>query len=103
MRATRAKRVLPAYITENCVFFGTTRVTPRVAARSHEETLGRESVVEVSNVFAVAVVEQRRPALVNAEDTFARLAPAGMRHLRIDVGPEAVFARLQLLPETDRA
>ena len=57
-----------------------------------------EALVEVGDVFAVAVEQQRRPPLAGADHLLGRLAPARMRHLRIDVGPEAVFGRLQRLP-----
>src|SRR5262249_36379774 len=44
-----------------------------------------------------------RPPLASADDLFGGLAPARVRHLRIDVRPEAVFGRLQRLPQALRA
>src|SRR6185437_3353758 len=56
-------------------------------------------LVNVGDLLAIAVVNQRRPALAGADDLFAGLAPARMRHRRVDVGPEAVFRRLQSFPQ----
>ena len=66
--------------------------------RSRPQPLFLQALVQVGDVFAVAVEQQRRLALVGADDLLGRLAPARMRDLRIDVGPEAVFGRLQRLP-----
>src|SRR5262245_11873150 len=65
---------------------------------SRPQALFLEPLVEVGNVFAITVEQQRRLALAGADELFRRLAPAWMRDLRIDVGPEAVFRRLQRLP-----
>src|SRR5829696_8871725 len=73
--------------------------------RSHEQPLLLvvEAVVHPRDVFAVAVVEQRRAHLIGAEDLLGRLAPARMRHLRVDVRPEAVLVCRERLPEALRA
>src|ERR1044072_2060519 len=68
----------------------------------HEELFRFAVGVEPGHELAVAVVEQGRDALVAAQRLLRRLAPARMRHLRVHVGPEAVLARLQLLPERGR-
>src|SRR5215211_811872 len=72
--------------------------------RSHEQALLLvvEAVVHPGDVFAVAVVEERRARLVGAEDLLGRLAPARMRHLRVDVRPEAVLVCRKRLPEALR-
>ncbi len=74
----------------------------RAGAGLHEEPFGLQAAVEIGNKLAVAIEKLRRDAVVLADDPFTRLAPARMRDLRVDVGPEAVFARLDLLPERDR-
>src|SRR6185295_10839897 len=66
--------------------------------RSRPKAFAVQTLVEIGDVFAVTVVQERRPALAGANDFFARLAPARMRHLRIDVGPEAIFRWLQRFP-----
>src|SRR5215510_12877959 len=65
---------------------------------SRPQALFLEPLVEIGNIFAVAVEQERRLALAGADEFLGRLAPARMRDLRIDVGPEAVFGRLQRLP-----
>src|SRR5208282_5921366 len=72
------------------------------AVTSREQALVLEIVVEMGDEFAVAVPDLRRHAAV-AEHALGRLAPARMRHGGIDVGPEAVLARFQILPERFRA
>src|SRR5215510_2110019 len=71
------------------------------AAASRPQPLGLLQVlVQVGDVVAVAVEQQGRPALAaTADQLFAGLAPARMRHLGIDVGPEAVLGRLEFLPK----
>src|SRR5205085_4311966 len=79
---------------------------PRSGARersSHPQALLLEPVIKVRDVLAVAIVQQRRPALLGADILLGRLAPARMRHLRIDVRPEAILGGLQRFPETLRA
>src|SRR6185312_3391856 len=75
---------------------------PAGGAESGPEALAFEPLVEIGDVFAVSVEDQRRPPLAGADHLLARLAPARMRHRRIDVGPEAVFGGLQRLPQADR-
>src|SRR5271166_1885543 len=59
---------------------------PRHAAEnSDEKALLFEPVIEVGDVFAVAVPFKGRPPPVDAEHPLGRLAPARMRHARIDV------------------
>src|SRR5437764_7760416 len=69
---------------------------------SDEQPLFFQPVVEVGDELAVAVPFEGGPALVGAEHAFGRLAPAWMRHLGVDVGPEAVLAALHGFPERDR-
>src|SRR5262249_16926363 len=71
--------------------------------RSRPEAFAVQTLVEIGEVLAVAVEQERRPPLAGADDLFTRLAPARMRHLRIDVGPEAIFRRLQCFPHALRA
>src|SRR5262252_449194 len=75
----------------------------RDSRTSGEEPLLVEPVVEVGDGFAVAVPFERRPPLVGAEHPLARLAPARMRDIRVDVRPEPVLAALDGFPERDRA
>src|SRR5262245_14105053 len=65
---------------------------------SGPETFVLQTFVEMGDLLAVAVVQQRRAALAGADQFLGSLAPARMRYLRIDVGPEAVFGGLQILP-----
>src|SRR6185436_2272464 len=74
----------------------------RAVSVSHPQLFLLQSTVETRNIFAIAVEQQRRPALLGGDVFLGRLAPARMRHLRIDVGPEAVLGRLQRFPETLR-
>src|ERR1700731_4264773 len=84
-------------------FGGRPGMTKSVADGSRPQPLALQALVQAGDLFTVAVVDQRRAALAGADDFLARLAPARMRHGRIDVGPEAVFGRLQRLPHADRA
>src|SRR5258708_40366982 len=61
-----------------------------------------ESCYMALYIVAVAVEQQRRPSLAGADDFLALLAPARMRHRRIDVRPETIFGRRQRFPETLR-
>src|SRR5215470_5229799 len=61
------------------------------AGLSRPQALFLEPLVEVGDIFAVAVEQQRRLALAGADELLGGLAPARMRDLRIDVGPEPVF------------
>src|SRR5204863_789555 len=61
-----------------------------------------KTVMARTYIWAVAVQQQRRPTLIQADEFLARLTPARMRHLGVDVGQEPVFGRLQGLPETLR-
>src|SRR5947209_1362924 len=70
-------------------------------AWSDVEALAFEPLVHVGDELAVAVEQERRHAIALAEHFLGRLAPARMRHRRIHVCPETVFAGLQLLPEAD--
>src|SRR6516165_11976688 len=67
-------------------------------ARSRPQALVLEPAVKVGDILAVAVEDERRPALIAPDHLFRRLAPTRVRHLRIDVRPEAVFGGLQRLP-----
>src|SRR5688500_454672 len=70
---------------------------------SRPEALLLEALIQMGDVFAVAVEQDRRLALVGADDLLGGLAPARMRDLGIHVRPEAVFGRLQRLPVALRA
>src|SRR5690349_20517374 len=67
---------------------------------SRQQAPALEPLVDAGDVVGVAVEQERRAALAGADVLLARLAPARMRHLRIDVGPEAVLGALQRFPET---
>src|SRR5438093_282377 len=69
---------------------------------SRVQALAVEPLVETSDMFGVAVEQQRRAALAEPDELLGSLAPARMRHLGVDVGPEPVFGRLQGLPKTLR-
>ena len=61
------------------------------------------SFVEMGHELAIAVIEQGRHLPAGAELALGRLAPARVVDFRVDVGPEAVLAVADLLPEADRA
>src|SRR5690606_37103922 len=65
----------------------------------HEQALAPHVLVEIGDELGVAVEELGRDPLAGADDLLGRLAAARMRHLGIAVGPEAVLAALDLLPE----
>src|SRR5437773_8530039 len=67
--------------------------------KSRPQALVLESRVEMRDVFAVAVEQLSWPSLLGDDVLLGCLAPARMRHLRIDVRPEAIFGGLQVLPE----
>src|SRR5579872_3657501 len=72
-----------------------------IARDSRPQPLFFHSLIEVGDELAITVEDQRRAALAGPDQLFGRLAPARVRHGRIDVGPEAVFGGLQLLPHAD--
>src|SRR5919206_1184500 len=72
-------------------------------AASAVKRLAFEALVEIRDLGRIAVEELRRAAFARAEHLLVGLAPARMRHLRVHIGPEAVFLRLDLLPKTLRA
>src|SRR6516162_10686270 len=76
----------------SCLFF-------RHASNSDEKALLFEAVVQVGDEVAVTVPFESRAPLVGAEHPLGRLAPARMRHVGIDVRPEAVLAPLHGFPE----
>src|SRR5579885_29522 len=69
---------------------------------SRPQPLAVQALVDAGNELAVAVEQQRFAPLAGADDLFGRLAPARLRHRRIDVGPEAVFGGLQHFPHALR-
>src|SRR6266508_759756 len=66
--------------------------------RSRPQAFVLQPFVKIGDVFAIAVEDKRRLALVASDQFFRGLAPTRMRHLRIDVCPEAVLGCLQRLP-----
>src|SRR5688572_11212659 len=70
-------------------------------AASCPQPLALEVGVEARDELAIAVEQARRHPLIAAEQPFRRLAPARMRDLGVHIGPEAVFAALDLFPEAD--
>ena len=56
---------------------------------SQEEALCDDAVVEVLHELLIAVEEPRRNLGLGAKHALCRLAPAPVRHVRIDVCPEA--------------
>src|SRR5258706_15029900 len=72
------------------------------APMSPPQRLTLESRVHARHIVAVAVERRRRPPLAGADDFLARLAPARMRHRRIDIGPETIFGRRQRFPKALR-
>src|SRR5918993_1880041 len=99
---TTSLRILPWPRGPTSVVARAGAARQRQAAVLHEELFRFAVGVEPGHELAVAVVEERGDAVVAAQRLLGRLAPAWMRHLRVHVGPEAVLARLQLLPERDR-
>src|SRR6058998_2778970 len=69
---------------------------------SRIQSLAVQPFVEIGDEFRVAVEQQRRAVLADPDQLLARLAPARMWHLGIDVGPEPVFGGLQRLPKALR-
>src|SRR6266849_1159792 len=67
----------------------------RRSTRLREQPLILEVVVEMGDELAVAVPDQRRAPLVGTEHALGRLAPTRGWHVRVDVGPESILARLQ--------
>ncbi len=65
--------------------------------RLHEQLLVLHAGVEFGDERAVAVEQLGRDPLAGAEHALAGLAPARVRHLGIDVGPEAVLAQSPVL------
>src|ERR671918_1856145 len=72
------------------------------SARSSEKPLPIQPPIQGGDVVAVAVEQLRGHAFVTAEHAFGRLAPARVRHLGVDVGPEAILRWLDRLPESHR-
>src|SRR5712691_10899222 len=72
---------------------------PPGSVSSRPQALTLQILIEVGDVFAVAVEQQRRAALTGPDHLLGGLAPARMGDLWIDVRPEAVFGRLQGFPE----
>src|SRR5260370_5784776 len=68
-----------------------------------EKPLALQPIIEVGDELAVAVPFQGRPPLVGAEHPLGRLTPARLRHLRVDLGPEAVLAALHCFPKRHRS
>src|SRR5215472_13970653 len=60
------------------------------------------AVVEARDLLAVAVEHQGLALAEFAEPALAGLAPAGMIYRRVDVGVEAVFARIGDIPGAAR-
>src|SRR6266508_1897934 len=71
-------------------------------AKRKGRACGRWLRVQVPHPFAVAVEQLRRPHFAGAEHVLAGLAPARVRHGRVDVGLEVVLARLERVPEGRR-
>lgn len=57
--------------------------------------------VEVGDFLFVSVEEEGIAAFIGADDTLAGLAPSWMRDGWIDIGPESVFAGLDIFPEAE--
>src|SRR5262249_57215394 len=72
------------------------------AAHSGVEALVLQILIKISDELAIAVEQLRRHPLLCPEYALGGLAPARMRHLRIDIGPEAVLRRLERFPEAHR-
>src|SRR6516165_1157633 len=70
---------------------------------SCEQPLASKSVVEVLHELPIAVEKSRRDSGLGSKHAFCRLAPAPVRHVRIDICPEAIFSGLNAIPERARA
>ena len=66
---------------------------------SEQRAVLRHVLVEIGDVLAIPVIEQGRHAHIGAQDALGFLSPTRMIEGRIDVGPEAVFSRLDFFPE----
>ena len=69
---------------------------------SGEKPLILHAFIHVCHLFGITVIEQGRDLFAAAKRAFGRLAPAGMRNLRVHIRPEAVLAGLHLFPERNR-
>src|SRR6476661_2326148 len=78
------------------------RPLPPYSGASRPEAFVIQTVVETGDVVSVAIEKERRSPLAGADNLLARLAPTRMRHLRIDIRPEAVLRGLQRFPHAPR-
>src|SRR6516162_4999349 len=74
-----------------------------VPSFSCEQPLAGEPVVEVLHELGIAVEEPCWNTGIGSQHTLSRLAPSGVGHVRIDVGPKAILAWLNPIPERARA
>src|SRR5204862_4111890 len=61
-----------------------------------------DSGVKLGDVFRVAVVELRFDAVAGVNHPLGSLRPARVRHVRVHVGLERIFLRLQRFPKRFR-
>src|SRR5262245_54257349 len=66
---------------------------------SHIERLFLQTLVEIGDVFPVAIEEFGGDLVARAEAALGALAPARVRNIGVHVRPEAVLAALNFLPE----
>src|SRR4029077_12865299 len=78
------------------------RPSPPYSSASRPEAFVVHAVVKAGDIVAVTIEKKRRSPLPSPDNLLARLAPARMRHLRIDIGPEAILCRLQRFPHAPR-
>src|SRR5215472_3108635 len=69
---------------------------------SRPEAFVLHAVVEACDILSVAIEKERRSPLSGADDLLACLTPARVRHVWIDVRPEAILRGLQRLPQALR-
>src|SRR5262245_26502593 len=74
-----------------------------VPSFSCEQPLAGEPVVEVLHELGIAVEEPCWNTGIGSQHALGRLAPSGVGYVRIDVGPKAILAWLNPIPERARA
>src|SRR6478735_5681346 len=75
---------------------------PTYSSASRPEAFVVHAVVKAGDIVAVTIEQERRSPLASPDDLLARLAPTRMRHLRIDIRPEAILRGLQRFPHAPR-
>src|SRR6476661_162966 len=102
MPMNKLRRAPGSAVSFMCPLRSTTSFVKPNECGSSPKSFALEPLIKRCDVFRITVEQQRRATFADADQLFARLTPARMRHLRIDVGPEAVLGSLQGLPKGPR-